>query len=113
MRKMKRVPMRKMPLSVVAFAAVLLAGASWAATDPAAPTVGTALAARIRRVTVYSERARITRGVTFALAGGRQRIYVPDLPVSLEDGSVSASFPGSKTAKILSIEVETTYGKQT
>ena len=101
--------MRKMPLAVVAFAAVLSVGA-FAATDPAAAT---AVTARIRRVTVYSERARITRGGMLTLAGGRQRIYVPDLPVSLDDASVSASFPGSKTAKILSIEVETTYGKQT
>ncbi len=103
--------MRKTSLAVVAVAAVVSV-AAYAATDPT-PSDGAAVSARIRKVTVYSERARITRGGTITLAGGRQRIFVPDLPVALDDASVSASFPGSKTAKILSIEVETTYGKQT
>lgn len=91
----------------------LLALASLAAADPTPPAPdGTAVSTTIRKVTVYSDRARVTRSGTVALKDSRQRVYVPDLPASIDDASVSASFRGATAAKILSIEVETAYGKQ-
>lgn len=70
------------------------------------------LETRVDRVTVYSDRARITRAARVKLEPGRQRVEVPDLPFGLDDGSVSAALPGARNAKILAIEVEKSFGKR-
>lgn len=76
---------------------------------PEAPEVLT----KVKRVVVYSDRARITRTGSIAAKEGRQRVVVSGLPVAVNDGSVSAALPGKHGARILSIEVETAYGKRT
>lgn len=67
----------------------------------------------ISRVTVYSDRARVTRSGKIRLEEGRQRIAVSELPFALDDASVSAALPGATKARLLSIEVEESHGKRT
>ena len=71
-----------------------------------------ALDTKIRKVTVYSDRARVLRSGSLAVKDGRQRIVIPSLPFALDDASVSASIAGKNGARILSIEVERSFGKR-
>ncbi len=103
---------RTMRRTFVALVAVVGTVESLAtAADPVPPS-GTVVESKVDRVTVYSDRARVTRTSQVAVKDGRQRIVVGGLPVQLDDGSVSAALAGRTTARILSIEVEPSYGKR-
>ncbi|MEA2573851.1 MAG: hypothetical protein QOH93_1149 [Chloroflexia bacterium] len=59
---------------------------------------------RIAEVTVYTDRARITRRGTVHLQAGEQKVSVENLPVSLQDDSVRAGGRG-EGVRILGVEV--------
>ena len=63
----------------------------------------------IAAVTVYSDRARVTRSGTAVLTPGRRRITVGPLPTTLGDGSVSATLGAG--ARLLSVEVDSEFGR--
>jgi hypothetical protein len=80
--------------------------------DPSSTSTGTtAVAAQtaIAAVTVYSDRARITRAGTAPLTPGRRRISVGPLPTTLDVGSVSATLGAG--ARLLSVEVDAEFGR--
>ena len=84
---------------------LLLSAAGLAEGAPAAP--GIELKAPIASVTVYSDRARVTRRCPASpFAGGRSRLILKGLPDALQDDSVRASFPGAPWVRVLSVEVE-------
>ena len=91
---------------------VLAAPLVLAAADGTPPSDGLDLDTKIDRVTVYSDRARVTRTGPLAVKDGRQRILVSGLPHDLDADSVSAALPGKHGARILSIEVEDAFGKR-
>jgi len=64
----------------------------------------------IAAVTVYSDRARVTRAGSVTLSPGRQRVAVGPLPVALDDGSVSATLTGA--ARLLSVQVDRAFGRE-
>ena len=65
------------------------------------------LRSTISTVTVYNDRALVTRIANENFAVGRYSIKVPGLPQLLNDQSVRISGKGSATAKILEVRVET------
>lgn len=76
--------------------------------DGASPAVDTA----VESVTVYSDRARIRRAGTAGVVAGRQRVAVGPLPAGLIDGSVSASVGGDDGPRLLSIQVDRSFGRR-
>jgi uncharacterized protein (TIGR02231 family) len=66
------------------------------------------LEAPIVAVTVYSDRARVTRQGTVTLAPGEQTVTLDGLPATLEEDSVRAGGRGAGV-RILSVEVATQY----
>jgi uncharacterized protein (TIGR02231 family) len=60
--------------------------------------------ARIAEVTVYTDRARITRRGSVKLQAGEQRVSVENLPATLQDDSVRAGGRGAGV-RILGVEV--------
>lgn len=96
-----------------ALAFLLLAAPFLGAADGTPVPDGIDLDTKIDRVTVYSDRARVTRKGSVAVKDGRQRILVSGLPHNLDPDSVSAALPGkAHGARILSIEVEDAFGKR-
>jgi len=90
---------------------VLLVLLTWI---PAALFAGDIAAAdRIAAVTVYSDRARITRVAEVELPAGENIVRFSGLPVALEDSSVQASGKGTAGLKILGIEVRSVLAEQT
>ena len=76
--------------------------------DGAIPEVDTA----VESVTVYSDRARVRRAGTAPVVQGRQRIAVGPLPAGLIDGSVSASVDGDAGVRLLSLQVDRSFGRR-
>jgi len=60
----------------------------------------------IRVVTVYPDRARVTRSGSAALDAGRQVMEVKELPLGLGPDSVRASARGTARARLLGVEVQ-------
>ncbi len=90
---------------------VLLVLLAWV---PAALFAGDIAASdRITAVTVYSDRARITRVAEVELPAGENIVRFSGLPVALEDSSVQASGKGTAGLKILGIEVRNVLSEQT
>ncbi|MDK9718911.1 MAG: mucoidy inhibitor MuiA family protein [Trichlorobacter sp.] len=69
--------------------------------------------ATISAVTVYLDRAQVTRTVTVALKPGSQIIAVEGLPVLLQDDSVRVDAKGTARATITGIEVKRSFLAQT
>ena len=80
---------------------VLAAPLVLAAADGTPPSDGTELDTKIDRVTVYSDRARVTRTGPLAVKDGRQRVLVSGLPYNLDPDSVSAALPGGSGREVL------------
>ncbi|MDQ3931202.1 MAG: mucoidy inhibitor MuiA family protein, partial [Chloroflexota bacterium] len=59
---------------------------------------------RIAEVTVYTDRARVTRWGSVKLQAGEQRVTIENLPVTLQDDSVRAGGRGAGV-RILGVEV--------
>lgn len=96
-----------------ALAFLVLAAPLLGAADGTPVPDGIEIDTKIDRVTVYSDRARVTRTGSVAVKDGRQRILVSGLPYNLDADSVSAAMPGkTHGARILSIEVEDAFGKR-
>lgn len=90
---------------------VLLVLLTWV---PAALFAGDIAATdKITAVTVYSDRARITRVAEVDLPAGENVIRFSGLPVALEDSSVQASGKGTSGLKILGIEVRSVLSEKT
>lgn len=68
----------------------------------------TAVNAPIQEVTVYVDRARVTRRGTAHVLPGEQTLTFPNLPMTLQDDSVRASGKGANV-RILSVEVATEF----
>ena len=63
----------------------------------------------ISEVTVYPDRARVTRRGTAELKQGEQRLQVGELPLSLLPESVRAGGRGTAQARILAVDVAKTF----
>ncbi len=68
----------------------------------------TDLAAPIKEVTVYADRALITRAGRMQLAAGEHELRVNDLPSFLRE-SLRASGQGPQGARILDVDISTTF----
>lgn len=68
---------------------------------------------RIDAVTVYSDRARITRMAEMEIPAGENVLHFRNLPVALDDSSVQATGKGSAGLKILGIEVRSVLAEET
>lgn len=96
-------------LSLPALCLVLLLPTLVFAAPPARITAQAAISA----VTVYQDRAQVTRSVTVALKPGSQIIAVEGLPVLLQDDSVRVDAKGTARATITGIEVKRSFLTQT
>lgn len=67
----------------------------------------------IQEVTVFTNRARLTRRGTIALEPGSQPLTIPNLPLTLDPASVRARAQGTARAKLLGVDVKKTYFKDT
>jgi uncharacterized protein (TIGR02231 family) len=79
------------------------ASTAWAATVDTASTISA--------VTVYPDRARITRSAEAAVPEGETIIRFSGLPVALDDSSVQAGGTGTGV-KILGLEIRTKFSEQ-
>ncbi|GEM_PF-3646702 len=79
-------------------------GAPLQADDRPAPPPVKEIQAPIVSVTVYSDRARVTRRAG-GIESGRSLLCVTGLPDGLQDDSVRVSLPDHPSARILSVEV--------
>ncbi|MDQ6695412.1 MAG: mucoidy inhibitor MuiA family protein [Chloroflexota bacterium] len=68
----------------------------------------TVVNASIQEVTVYVDRARVTRRGTAHISQGEHTLTFPNLPVTLQDDSVRASGKGANV-RILNVEVATEF----
>ncbi|MEI6106357.1 MAG: mucoidy inhibitor MuiA family protein [Opitutae bacterium] len=73
-------------------------------TLPAAPVNST-----ISAVTVYTDRAVVTRSGSVELAGSVTELVFPNLPESINDQSLQVSGKGTAAATILDVSVKRTY----
>lgn len=67
----------------------------------------------ISAVTVYLDRARVTRSGKASLEAGRQVLEVPELPVQLDPDSVRVSAHGTAPARLLGVEVQRAFYTET
>jgi uncharacterized protein (TIGR02231 family) len=72
-------------------------------------TTMTELDTAITKVTVYPDRARVTRRGTVELKQGEHRLQVGELPLSLLPESVRAGGKGTVQARILAVDVAKTF----
>lgn len=72
----------------------------------------TTVASRISDVTVYADRAQVTRTAEVTLAPGENRLRLSELPATLGDESVRASGMAAAPVTIQDVEVRTVVGEQ-
>lgn len=75
--------------------------------------MGTALASDITAVTVFSDRARLTRTGRVTLEAGRHQLAFTDLPLALLPDSVRASGKGTARAKLLGVSTHLEHYQET
>lgn len=68
---------------------------------------------RIAAVTVYSDRARVTRTAEMEIPVGENVIHFRNLPLALDDSSVQAAGKGTAGLKILGIEIRSVLAEET
>ncbi|MCX7914801.1 MAG: mucoidy inhibitor MuiA family protein [Verrucomicrobiae bacterium] len=68
-------------------------------------TIGVARANRITEVTVYTDRAQVTRTAEFDLKAGDQDLEIGPLPVTLDDNSVRATGKASVPVTIQNVAI--------
>ncbi len=66
------------------------------------------LVAPIKEVTVYADRALITRGGTVSLAAGEHELRINNLPQFIRD-SLRAAGQGPEGTRILNVDITTAY----
>ncbi len=67
----------------------------------------------ISAVTVYPDRARVTRSGITSLEFGQQVLEIPELPVQLDPDSVRVSAHGTAQARLLGVEVQRAFFTET
>ncbi len=72
-----------------------------------------AVETRVTEVTVFADRARVTREGEAALTGAPQRIRFADLPSWLDESSVRVRLAGPAAGEVLDVVVETTFLAET
>jgi hypothetical protein len=73
----------------------------------------TKLEAAVTRVSVYPDRARVTRVASAKLKAGSHRLVVDRLPVVLEAASVRALARGTAPARLLGVDVRREFYAET
>lgn len=71
------------------------------------------VASRISAVTVYADRARVTREAEAALPAGESVVRFTGLPAGLDDSSVQAAGTGSAAFKIVGLEIRDKFFEET
>ncbi len=71
------------------------------------------LKTEIREVTVFTDRARLTRVGSIEVEKGEQKIEFPELPLTIEPESVRAAAQGTARARLLGIDVQKSFFKET
>ncbi len=84
---------------------VSFGGADTAFAKPSEPAVRQ-LKSRISAVTVYSDRAQVTRTAAEKLPAGEQRLVFDNLPAGLEPGSIQVNGTGSAELSDVKTQVE-------
>ncbi len=79
------------------------------AQAPAAAEEGLAVVSRIAEVTVYADRARVTRTGAVELGAGATRFAFAKLPGWIDEGSVRVSVTPASAAELTDVEVRRTY----
>jgi len=67
---------------------------------------------RISEVTVYTDRALVTRRGTVALTGNETELTIASLPATLETDSVRATGSGTIAVRLLGVRTETVYSSE-
>ena len=65
--------------------------------------------AAIAKVTVYTDRALVTRQSTISLAGEESELILSNLPVTIFQDSVRVTGQGTSTVNILGVKVESVF----
>jgi uncharacterized protein (TIGR02231 family) len=73
----------------------------------------TSLPTTITAVTVYPDRARVTRSGTARLESGLQHLELTELPLTLDPASLRASAHGTARARLLSVDVRREFYAET
>jgi uncharacterized protein (TIGR02231 family) len=76
---------------------------------PAGTEPGRSVASTITAVTVYTDRAVVTRSATVELAGGTAELVFANLPQALNERSLQVSGRGTAAALILDVSAKQTY----
>jgi uncharacterized protein (TIGR02231 family) len=71
------------------------------------------LTTAIRAVTIYSDRARVTRSGKAAFEPGSHQVKVAELPLTLNPDSARAAARGAARARLLGLQVQRTYYAET
>lgn len=66
----------------------------------------------ICEVTVYSNRARVTRCGKLALMGGEEELVIPQLPITIQTESVRAKGTGTIAVQLLSVRTEKVFSTE-
>jgi uncharacterized protein (TIGR02231 family) len=91
------------------FSLTLIGGLLFAAPLVAGATAPHATPSAISAVTVFGDRAQITRTATVALRPGRQQVAFADLPVGLQEDSVRVSGTGAAGARVIDVSIQRNY----
>jgi uncharacterized protein (TIGR02231 family) len=75
----------------------------------AAPPDGQPVTSKITEVTVYADRARVTRTGTVNLPAGTERLAFQKLPGWIDEGSVRVSVTPATAGELLDVQVLKTY----
>lgn len=67
---------------------------------------------RISKVTVYTDRALVTRRGTVALTGNETELAIASLPATLETESVRATGAGTVAVRLLGVRTETVFSSE-
>ena len=67
---------------------------------------------RICEVTVYTDRALVTRRGTVALTGNERELAIPSLPTTLDTESVRATGAGTVAVRLLGVRSETVFSTE-
>ncbi|MFP6901794.1 MAG: DUF4140 domain-containing protein, partial [Opitutales bacterium] len=100
----------KHTLALLVLSTAFFANGLAAQDAPAKPKV-TILDSKITAVTVYADRARVTREVTLALPPKSSRFSFSKLPSWIDEGSVRVSLRTADGAKgeVLDVQIRRTY----
>lgn len=83
-------------------------------TDSETPNLDTlkTVDTRICEVTVYTDRARVTRRGTVALTGNERELAIASLPATLEPESVRATGAGTVAVRLLGVRSKTVFSRE-